>query len=385
MSETTTQAGRKLLGTAEIRKMLSDYIRRRVPESDVDDVVQTVLVEALASERVPDDKSELRKWLTGVARHKIADHHRRAGRERPAELPEIETQPAPIEEQELARWAEKQARTSKEGDATLRWMAREGEGDKLEHIAAEEKLPAATVRQRVSRMRRWMKERWLAEVAAAAAILGILVFLVYKLVAVPPKGPVVEKEVSPPVAPSPAPTGRVAPSPLERAAELRREALRTCEAEPKACIDKLDEAKRLDPAGDASREVQGARRAAEQQLEPQQQQSPPAPTSTNEPPPTPTGDQKVAPPPTATPIAPPTFTAPPKGPSKEAPKAPSKEAPTKPAPKSDMTGSDFSGSQSTSAPPAPTSAAQSPQTSTPQPQAPPTSFESKGGKPSFKK
>lgn len=313
--------------------MLSEYIRKRVPESDVDDVVQTVLVEALASDRVPSEKAELRKWLTGVARHKIADHHRRAGRERPAELPDIETAPAPIEEQELARWAEKQARASKDGDATLRWMAREGEGDKLEHIAAEEKLPAATVRQRVSRMRRWMKERWLAEVAAAAAILTLLIVLLYKFVFLKSPDEVVEKEpVVPPVPTESVPSPIVrAPSPLERAVELRKEALKTCDEKPKECIDKLDEAKRLDPAGDTNPDVQNARRGAEDKLAPPQ-----APTSepldekqkkdSMEKGPAPT----ARPPTTSTPIAPPTSTG---KPMPKAPKAPSKkeaESSTKP-------------------------------------------------------
>jgi len=267
-------AQRKMLGSPEIRSMLSDYVRRRVPDHDVDDVVQTVLMEALASETVPAEKVELRKWLTGVARHKIADLHRRAGRERPAELPDIETAPAPIEEQELARWAQKQAGASKDAGATLSWMAREGEGDKLEHIAAEEKLPAATVRQRVSRMRRWMREQWRAELAAAAAMLAVLVFLLVKYVFVPAPDQSVKKEpapippesagpVQPPPGPSPAP---VAKSPVERAAELRREALPICGAEPRACLDKLDEADKLDPAGASAPEVREAREQARKKL-----------------------------------------------------------------------------------------------------------------------
>lgn len=254
--------------------MLSDYVRRRVPDHDVDDVVQTVLMEALASETVPAEKVELRKWLTGVARHKIADLHRRAGRERPAELPDIETAPAPIEEQELARWAEKQAGGSKDAGATLSWMAREGEGDKLEHIAAEEKLPAATVRQRVSRMRRWMREQWRAELAAAAAMLALLVFVLVKYVFVPAPDQNVKKEpvpsppesvgpVQPPPGPSPAP---VAKSPVERAAELRREAFPICETQPEACLDKLDQADKLDPAGASAPEVRSARDQARKNL-----------------------------------------------------------------------------------------------------------------------
>lgn len=264
MLEPKAQASRnKLLGSAEIRRMLTDYVRRRVSESDVDDVVQTVLVEALSSERVPDERTELRKWLTGVARHKIADLHRRSGREKPSELPEIETAPAPVEEHHLVEWAEREAKkSSKDADATLRWMAREGEGDKLEHIAAEEQLPAATVRQRVSRMRRWIKERWLAEIAAAAAF-GVIAFLIYRFVFATKDPEVVREDPPQPSATQTAlPDKVLAPSPIERAAELRRQAIPTCSSDPTKCLEKLDEAKRLDPAGDARPEVEGARKSA---------------------------------------------------------------------------------------------------------------------------
>src|SRR5690349_15526596 len=158
------------LADPALRQSLSDFVRRRVPASDVDDVVQTVLVDALAAEGRPHEPGELRKWLLGIARHKVADLHRRAHREPPAELPEIETSPAPIEARELVRWAEEQAGPSRDAKQTLDWMAREGEGEKLESIAASEQVPAARVRQRVSRMRRWMKERWLAELAAVAVL-----------------------------------------------------------------------------------------------------------------------------------------------------------------------------------------------------------------------
>src|SRR3954470_9835498 len=78
------------LGDPALRQSLQDFVRRRVPPSDVDDVVQTVLVDALAAEGRPREAEELRKWLLGIARHKVADCHRRAHREPPAELPEVE-------------------------------------------------------------------------------------------------------------------------------------------------------------------------------------------------------------------------------------------------------------------------------------------------------
>src|SRR5262245_44234503 len=118
---------RNPLGDPALRQTLADFVRRRVPASDVDDVVQTVLVDALAAEGRPRDPGELRKWLLGIARHKVADLHRRAHREPPAELPEIEANPEPFEARELVQWAEQQAGPTGDAKQTLGWMAREGE------------------------------------------------------------------------------------------------------------------------------------------------------------------------------------------------------------------------------------------------------------------
>jgi hypothetical protein len=60
-------------------------------------------------------------------------------------------------------------------------MLREGEGEKLESIAESEALPAPRVRQRVTRLRRHLRTRWAAEIAALAA-LGVLVILAIWLV-----------------------------------------------------------------------------------------------------------------------------------------------------------------------------------------------------------
>jgi hypothetical protein len=193
-------------------------------------------------------------------------------------------------------------------------MAREGEGDKLEHIAEEEKLPAATVRQRVSRMRRWMKDRWLKELAAVAAF-SILAFVVWKYVLDKPK------EIAKPV-PTTEPTGEP-PTIQDQAKEIRRLALQDCErGEAQKCLDGLDRAKNLDPDGDKAPEIGAARKKAQELLAPPPPQSTssiipndtatPAPTQSVLPdlnkkewaPPTTTGTPKVkAPPPTTKPTA----------------------------------------------------------------------------------
>ncbi|WP_438021521.1 sigma factor [Sorangium sp. So ce315] len=238
------------------RRALEEFVRRRVPGGEVDDVVQTVLCDALASPSRPADPAELRRWLLGIARHKVADHHRRSSRETAAELPDLPVGPPPIEARELARWAEEQAAATRDARQTLAWMAREGEGEKLESIAAEEQVPAARVRQRVSRMRRWMRERWLAELAAVAA-LALLAIVVVRLLR--------SAKDLPEVAPLPEPPPRAVPpeaprDALERARALRAEALRACdEAAWRRCLDQLDEADRLDPAGRGAPDVAAAR------------------------------------------------------------------------------------------------------------------------------
>ena len=131
------------LADPAVRRAIEDFVRRRVPGVDVDDVVQTVLCDALAAKGRPEDPAELRRWLVGIARHKVADHHRRSAREAASELPELPAPPPPIEERGMARWAEEQAASTRDAKQTLSWMAREGEGEKLESIADEEAVPAA--------------------------------------------------------------------------------------------------------------------------------------------------------------------------------------------------------------------------------------------------
>lgn len=256
---TEPPALKTLLGDPALRRALSDFVRRRVPASDVDDVVQTVLVDALAAPNAPTDPRELTRWMLGVARHKVADLHRRAHREPPAEHAELEAVPAPIEELELARWAEEQAGSSRDAKQTLAWMAREGEGEKLEAIATDEQVPAARVRQRVSRMRRWMKERWLAELAAVAA-LGIVALVGWWIL---------RRGDRPEANPVPAPSAPIVPilpeppSSLDRARALRADALEKCKREEWAgCLEGLDQARGLDPVGDQEPAIGAARSQA---------------------------------------------------------------------------------------------------------------------------
>lgn len=158
--------------TSALRDALRTLARRRVSEADAEDIVQTVLLEAATSPHRPSDPTQARKWLYGILRHKIADYHRRPRREELVES--VSEQPSaegdPQEVRSLLAWATRELPPGMDARRTLEWLLRESEGETLEEIARDAQLPADQVRQRVSRLRRLFKQRWLAQAAAAALL-----------------------------------------------------------------------------------------------------------------------------------------------------------------------------------------------------------------------
>ncbi len=298
------------LADEKLRRSLCAMVRKRVPPHEVDEIVQSTLADALASSHRPEEDEALVRWVHGIARHKVADFHRRSKRELHAsfdgvsgreELPSPELEAAsPHDAVDLLRWAERESPNEGSGK-TLDWMLREGDGEKLETIAREERLPAPQVRQRVARLRRHYRTRWAAQIAAAALVLGGIVFLLLRVKA--------------PARPTPAPTPTGAPRPemvevvkpsalpslpslpvgessvpesVLRAAELRKTALDRCaKGDLDGCTKGLDEAKVLDPAGDGTPEVAAARASAEAQKQIAAKKPPSTPTTNGKPTPSP--------------------------------------------------------------------------------------------------
>lgn len=255
----------------ELRSALVAMVRKRVPESEVEDIVQATLADAFASPHAPPEPEAFRRWVFGVAKNKVVDFHRRRGRES-FDVPEVAGGPAPHSEVDMLRWAERNLPPGEENKTTLDWMLREGEGEKLEWIAESEKMPAPRVRQRVSRLRRHLKDHWKKEVALLATVGVLLTGLVLLL--------------------RPKPVEPIANEDVPRAEELRKQAFEKClGGDFKPCMEKLDDAKRLDPAGDTAPAVKQARDNADRAL----RLPPPVPTTSAT-----TSDILPAPPPVPT-------------------------------------------------------------------------------------
>ncbi len=249
--------GRRL-ADPQLRREVEAVVRRRVRGDDARDVVQAALADVLCAARVPEDAEEFRRFVFAVTRNKVFDHFRRRMREVPHEDPQTlegSASEEPLSARDMLRWAE-QKLPDAEAEHTLEWMLREGDGEKLEQIARDANLPAPRVRQRVSRLRRFLRERWAAELLLTGLGIALLapVAAFYYRHWFPPaeiaeRDPVLRPE--PPKAPE------------EQGREVRRQALQHCErAEDERCLQGLDRARALDPKGDAAAEVVNARRAA---------------------------------------------------------------------------------------------------------------------------
>lgn len=245
----------------ELRQHLERYLRRRLPAAEVDDALQAVYCAALEARNVPVNETHLRRWMTVIARRQVAAYYERTSSEQLGEPPEIEVESDAVETMSMLRWAEKQAAQSQleSTEQTLDWMARESDGEKLEQIAADTRIPSANVRQRVFRLRRFMKARWALEISAALVLIGLAAWVLTRRSA-----PVVKLEYVPwPL------VSASLPDPFTRAAEWRKSALRLCDEEQfQDCLRLLDEAARLDPAGDQASSIVEARQRAKEKLAP---------------------------------------------------------------------------------------------------------------------
>lgn len=249
---------RTLLGEPARIRALAQCIRARIPARDVDDVVQSTLTDALCATCPPLDEPALDRWLVGIARHKVADYYRSHRRhewiEGDIDHHNVAADTHSESARDLLHWVHGELPADSEAPRTLEWMMREAEGDRLESIAAENNISAPAVRQRVSRLRRYLRERWSLQLAAAVTLLALVVGVyAYR---------------RRPLTVEPEPTMR-AESLAQAAQKLRDSALLDCRGGHwQTCLEQLDRAKALDPAGDGASAIVAARSDIERALLP---------------------------------------------------------------------------------------------------------------------
>jgi len=191
----TAEAREQLLDyitSPSTRTSLHAYVRRRGLTDSADDLVQTVLCDALAVEAVPERRSELPRFVTGIARNKVADEHRRRARWKREELPDTAAVPRSDEARDVLRRIERDVVEPEERRA-LSWLVREHEGDSLYLIALEQALEPSTLRQRVCRLRKSLRARYLAPLALALGLCSAFALAP----SAPPAAPSVRMAASP--------------------------------------------------------------------------------------------------------------------------------------------------------------------------------------------
>ncbi len=251
---------RRLAGP-EVRAKILAVIGKRVTPADADDIAQSAYVRLMMLPSLPEAGDDLRALVATVVRGLIVDHHRKRRvredrRDDGADVDEIpvdaDEASAPRREhwRQMLEFAEREVAAGRVSADVLRWAKRLAAGDTYAQIAADENVPEATVKTRMRRAREHFQKRWPLYASAAA---GIAIFVLV----IRDQEPVT---VGGGRRPEGAPPSTTAPPQSLRAQDYRERAARKCnDGAFDACERELDEAKKLDPAGENLPEVRTMR------------------------------------------------------------------------------------------------------------------------------
>lgn len=257
------------LADPEILGWLRTRIARIVPDDAVENVAQQSVESAMRARKCPHERKGFGRWLCRIGRRRAIDflRMRKTGGRSDEYLAgdDIDDLPGVVvadyeARDELARvqraLEEAAARPGLRRDAA--WLMRRVEGHSYAEIATEARVPASTVEQAISRLRRRLRD------TVAAALIALFLFLCLRSALRRP-----DEALPPPPAPAPAPTVAPVsnPAPVSDARDLREKALSECATHAYfACRADLDRARELDPDGESDARVTAARKAADRAL-----------------------------------------------------------------------------------------------------------------------
>ncbi|HEY2509360.1 MAG TPA: hypothetical protein VGI39_00765 [Polyangiaceae bacterium] len=237
-----------------MRQRILAVLKGKAQHADVMDAMQKVYVRLLLLvEELPQDDDELLALVTVVAQGKLVDHKRRAtvdearnvdaSDEAVVQLPaEAISAFKTTEWKKMLAFVEKLDERGEIEAGFLRVARRLAVGESYEEIAADEGVSAPALRKRMERERKRILQRWSAFTGLAGAALAIFLFVFLRK----PK-PEETALPLPPYTAAPPSTAIAEESPQEKAAKLRGEAQKLCDAlDWTGCAQKLDAASALD-------------------------------------------------------------------------------------------------------------------------------------------
>jgi DNA-directed RNA polymerase specialized sigma24 family protein len=159
MTTETRAALLELVSNPTTLRKLASYVRRRGAGQESEDVVQNVLCDLLAVQNLPSDPDDLPRFVNAIARRRVVDEHRRRARigGDAAREPSISIHP---EVRDLLGRIERDAEASGQR-GPLSCILREHAGETLLEVAREQALSPTTLRQRICRLRRALRTRYL--------------------------------------------------------------------------------------------------------------------------------------------------------------------------------------------------------------------------------
>jgi DNA-directed RNA polymerase specialized sigma24 family protein len=271
----TRSPGARLADPALRRALLAYAKSRGVPEREREDVVQSTLAKAWRGRASwPATRAGFHHWVFAIAFCTAIDEFR--GRVRAALLkgkaPQdaaqeddgdddpVEALPAPPgatpEHRDGLRFVDEHAKKHPSWQRAFGWVLRACSGESYADIAASEGVTEEAVRSAIKKFRASVRDALGGDTAKLFLVLLVAVFL-YGVFG-PPKR---DRETATP-APEPAPTMQ---APADGADALRRRAFDECDAHRwTPCLEDLDRARDLDPAGESLETVRAARRAAQE-------------------------------------------------------------------------------------------------------------------------
>jgi DNA-directed RNA polymerase specialized sigma24 family protein len=258
---------KQMLVDADLKKVIRNSVRGRVPASEIEDVVQDTLAAAHGAPSLPVGKGDDRNaYVVAIARKKAIDNRRRAvrfpelGEQASVEEHVVQAVPAAdmVGRDFLSRLT---ADLREDQTVTFRCMTRKLMGEDLAEIAREVGIPYDTLYKRVTTMQRSMREKFLrlGGVGVVLLALGLSWGAVQPRTTLAPDQPQDISLLEPAVSTHVGET-----DPMDWARVLRGEAFRACMNDQwMECLDGLNAAGQLDPDGEQQPAVKAARADAQ--------------------------------------------------------------------------------------------------------------------------